>query len=192
VTRAARFVLVFAVALAIVPAASAQVIEAIVGDTIDVVGTKVGCIVVQNKYKAINCFLANRQGLIGNRYGISISGAGTASVTKVSATKKCCTQIWKRTKTGARAVTPQYFRVITEDSFILRIKGGYLGCKVFDLYTGSTKLRGRKIECWRATATKPFPLTYGVSLSDTYARAFEFDAKGNRGKTLVVHFQPKK
>jgi hypothetical protein len=194
VTIRAPLLLVLVTVVAALPqAASARVFEVKVNDTIDILNTRMACKVVKTTHKEINCFLATNRGVLGSTYAIGISEVGAAVVSKVSPKGTSSSTVWTRTKASARAnPAGTYYRMVVEDSFVVPIKGGYLGCKIFDVEAGPVKFRGRKVECWRQTPLKPFPRTYGVSLSDTYARSFQFDAKGNRGPTIFVGFQPKR
>jgi hypothetical protein len=49
--------------------------------------------------------------------------------------------------------------------------------------------RGVKVSCWRATATAPLPRTYGISISNTFAGVFAFDAHGKIEKDAIVRRQ---
>jgi hypothetical protein len=189
----ARCVLVLATALAVVPAATANTFEVAVGDTIDISGTDVACLIVSGNSKGINCFLATHRGVIASTYGIELYELGAASVNQVNATGTGARQIWKRTVASARTRTRAglYYQANLGDSFWFTIKGGFLGCKVIDVTTGSPKFQGRKIECFRTTQTTAFPNTYGVVLSNKFAGSFHFDANGKPAADSFVRFQPK-
>jgi len=190
-TSRARFALVLATALACVPAARADVIEAVVGDTFDITTTKAACLIGRSGgQKKIECFLATNRGIIPGTYGVTLTEGGLATVNKVDSTGRTNDPIWSRKKASAAVPPPQYVGIVLGDSFILRIKRGFLGCKVFDIPTGDPRFRGPKVQCWRSTLEKPFPLTYGVALSNTFALAFKYDSKG-RPQNAFVRFQPK-
>jgi hypothetical protein len=189
---AARIALLLAVtaALATVPVAGASSIAIAPGDTIDVTGTSVACVVVGNK-EGVGCFLVGLSGLVPGTYGSQLSKAGDAVVVKVAANGSV-TPVWRhRAKAGARATPPKYYKVKAGDTFGFAIKGGTIGCTVFDIRTGGAKYAGRRVVCFRAVKTRPIPLSYGVVVSDKFAGSLRFDAKGNVGATQFVRFQPR-
>lgn len=189
----ARCVLILATALAVVPAATANTFAVAVGDTIEITGTDVACLIVSGNPRGINCFLATHRGVIASTYGIELSENGATVVNKVNATGTGARPVWTRTVAGARTRTRAraYYRAGRGDSFTFAINGGFLGCLVIDVTTGDPKFRGRKIECFRTTTLTPIPNTYGVALSNKFAGSFHFDATGKPGSDSFVRFQPK-
>ncbi|MGZ4353525.1 MAG: hypothetical protein ACXVZ4_08260, partial [Gaiellaceae bacterium] len=157
-------------------AANAASIELAVGDTVLVAGTRVGCYAITSNGKAgMACVLLAKGKPIAGSFGAGLAVDGTAVVTRLKADGSA-ESVFKR-RLGA---SPRTYRVGAGEGFGLRITAKVnLGCRVIDVTSTlvGPLYRGRKVSCWRATATAPLPNAYGVSISDKIAGVFRFDAK---------------
>jgi hypothetical protein len=166
-------------------------IELAVGDTVLVTGTRVGCFAIVSNGKAgMACVLLAKGKPIAGSFGSGLAVDGTAVVTRLKADGSA-EQVFKR-RLGA---SPRTYRVGAGEGFGLRVSAKVnLGCRVLDVTSTLVEplYRGRKVSCWRATETAPLPGTYGVSISDTFAGVFRFDAKSRVTTWGFVRRQPAK
>lgn len=161
-----------------------------IGDAVDVVGTKVACYAINSNGKdGIACVLVAKSGKPATgSYGAGLAVDGTAVITRIKADGTGA-PVFKRKLARATKV----YRVRTGDLFGLQISAKIsLGCQVINVTSTLVEplYRGVKVSCWRATATSPLPSTYGVSISDTMAGVFLFDAKGRVSTSGKVYRQP--
>ncbi|HSP73875.1 MAG TPA: hypothetical protein VLN26_15990 [Gaiellaceae bacterium] len=179
-------------AAALVPAASAAPQRSIplkVGDAIDVVGTRIACFALRSNGKnGMACVLLEGSDPIVGSYGAGLAVDGTAVLNKIKADGTSA-DVFRRKLQAARTV----YKVKTGDLFGLKITNTVsLRCRVIDVTATNLEAvyRGVKVSCWRATATRPLPNTYGISISDRFAGVFRFDAKGNVTSWGVMRRQP--
>jgi hypothetical protein len=180
------------VAAVLVPAASAAPQRSIplkIGDAIDVVGTRIACFAIKSNGKnGMACVLLKGSTPIVGSYGAGLAVDGTAVLNKIKA-DGTSDQVFKRKLQAAGTV----YKVKTGDLFGLQITNTVsLGCRVINVTATNVEAvyRGVKVSCWRATATRPLPNTYGVSISDRFAGVFRFDGKGNVTSWGFVRQQP--
>ena len=183
-------------ALALVPGAGAATVTVKVGDSVDVLNTKIGCFIkVSANRRAIICELATTHGLIKGAYAIGISSNGDTVIDYVHPKGTLVTAVWSgRGKASARAQEATYYELKAGDSFGFQLSDGTsIACEILDLTTLPKPYSGNRVVCFHAAAnTKPVPKSYGVILSNTFVGSIQFDAKGDPGPNEYVHLQPKK
>ena len=188
-----RLLAVAAVALTTAASASGASSSSIplkIGDAIDVLNTKVACYAINSNGKdGVACVLLDAKGRpLAGSFGAGLAIDGTAVLTKINK-DGTSTQVFKRKAAARRTV----YRVRPGDVFGIQITSKVaLGCHVLNVTSTLVEplYRGVKVSCWRATATTPLAKTYGISISDKFAGAFRFDARGRVTTWGVVHKQP--
>jgi hypothetical protein len=169
--------------------ASSKSIELKVGDAIDVVGTKVACFAITSNAKdGIGCVLWKQQKPMPGTFGAGLAVDGSATLTKLNPDGSGTT-VMTRHPQARRKV----YQARVGDVFGWQISSTTsLGCRVLNVTSAAVApvYRGIKVSCWRATSTSPLPNTYGVSISDSMAGIFRFDAKGNVSTWGVIRRQP--
>lgn len=148
-----------------------------IGDAVDVVGTKIACYAINSNGKnGVACVLLARSGKpVTGSYGAGLAVDGTAVITKIKADGSGA-PVFKRKLQRAAKV----YRVRAGDVFGFQIDANIsLGCQVINVTSTlvGPLYRGVKVSCFRATATKALPSTYGVSISDKMAGVYLLDAK---------------
>ena len=177
------------------PAARAAggAVKLAIGDTIDVKGTRVACFaIVANKKPGIACVLWSKNAPLVGSYGVGLAVDGTVVLNQVMADGNPKTLL-KRTPQLAARRSDKVYTGRPGDSFGLPIdKTHILGCRVIEVKPGQAALlyQGIKIACWRVTNELPVPNSNGVEISERYAAAYHFDAKGTVSGTLLVKRQP--
>lgn len=183
-------------------AAFKPAIKLAIGDFVDIKNTGIACLALRSNNKnGILCALWDKDAPRPGSYavGLAVDGTVVVSLVKADGTPK---QLLKRTpqlrSTGAGTAkatsrAANNYAVVPGDSFGLPIdKKHLIGCRVILVKpTEAAPLyQGIKVGCWRATDLAPIPSTDGVQISDRFAMAFSFDAKGVVTKTLMLKKQP--
>ena len=183
------FVMLAAVSSGGSTAATQRTVVLKIGDAVDVAGTKVACFAMTSSGKnGMACLLWGNGKPLVQTYGVGLAVDGTAVVKKIKADGSS-TDIFKRRLKRASKV----YRLGVGNTFGFAINQRVaLGCRVLNITNRSLApvYRGVKVSCWRATATKPLPHTYGISISNKFAGVFAFDAKSRVGKDAIVKRQP--
>jgi len=177
--------LVLAVGLA-APSAGAQAqkrFEIKVGDTVDIVGTKVACFAVRaDNGIGIGCFKATAKGLIPGTYGAGLATDGRIAVQKVNA-KGEPAKVWSR-KLSSRGA--RYLKANYGDVFHLQESRVY--CDVVKVLPSESKLPGIKVGCYLA-AKAPLVKSYGFAISDRYLGIFRWKTP-DVAADVLVKYQP--
>lgn len=166
-----------------------------IGDAVDVRGTGIACFaVVSNRKPSIGCALLGKDGNPRpGTFAVGIAVDGTIVMSRVKADGSSATVLKRTPQAAGRAgkVDP----ASPGDSFGLPIDTAHIiGCRVIDVLPSQAAkalYRGIKVACWRATETAPVPRSEGVEISDRFAAAFRFDAKGDVAGGILVRTQPK-
>lgn len=174
-------------------AAPAATIRLSIGDAVDVVGTKIACFALTSSGKdGVGCVLWSGKKPIAGTFGVGLAVDGTAVVNRVKPDGTAQRIFKRRLQSHARAV--KVYRVRVGDVFGFPIDNTRsLACRVINVTDKNLAAfyRGVKVSCWRATATAPLPRSYGVSISDSFAGAFAFDANGKLEPSGFLRRQPR-
>lgn len=172
-----------------------------IGDAVDVRGTGIACFaVVSNKKPGIGCALLGKDGNPRpGSYAVGIAVDGTIVMSRVKADGTSATVLKRTPQAAGGAATAgraaKVYPASPGDSFGLPIDTAHIiGCRVIEVLPSQAAkplYRGIKVACWRATEKAPVPRSEGVEISDRFAAAFRFDAKGNVTAGILVKAQPK-
>jgi hypothetical protein len=161
-----------------------------VGDLVDVVGTKVGCVAAREDGKVgIVCAHLDRNGPIPRTYAAAIRGDGAVYGYVITARREP-KRIFSRTvQVAASPLTVggdgRTFSLGTGTTFALA--GTRLACQILNVTSGVPDLyRGIKVGCFKAT-----PGGYGIAVSDRFAGIFRFKRNGEAGPNVFVKLQPR-
>lgn len=192
-----RWVAAALAALAIVAAgagaaAGLQAIPVLkVGDTVDVLGTKIACFAVRASGKdGFGCFEADSKGLIAKTYGVAIAEDGTVTINRVNADGST-TRVYRHTP---RPLLParagKYVKLGPGRAFTL--SGTSLICEILKITDPAVPAlyRGTKVACYLARASGPKPNTYGVAVSNRFAGVYRITAAGKPGADVAIKKQP--
>lgn len=165
------------------------------GDAVDVVGTRVACFaIVSNAKPGIACVIwSKKNAALPGSYGVGLAVDGTAVLNRIKA-DGTAESLFKKRLPASRSATAKVYKVNVGEAFGLPAPGGNaLGCQVLNITSTSLApiYRGPKVSCWLATATKPLPNRYGVSISDKMAGVFRFTATSEVSTWGIVKPQPK-
>lgn len=176
-----------------------------IGDEVDIKNTDIACLALRSNNKnGILCVLWGKDSPRPGTFAVGIAVDGTVVVSQVQAdgTPK---QLLKRTpqlhraRTGSAGATTaaaargKAYTAVPGDSFGLPIdKKHLIGCRVVLVKPAEAAplYQGIKVACWRADQNAPLPSTDGVQISERFAMAFSFDAKGEYAKSLILRKQP--
>jgi hypothetical protein len=180
---------------AVAGAGTPSLIQLKVGDTVDVLNARVVCFALNSNGKTgIGCLIWGKKNapLVGS-YGVGLSVDGTAVLNRIKADGSA-QNLFRKRLLASRGAAGTVYKVKVGEGFGLPAPNGrVLGCQVLNIK--STALapiyRGLKVSCWLATATKPVPNRYGVSISDKMAGVFKFTPKGALSSWGIVKPQPK-
>jgi len=174
-------------------AASQKSVQLKLGDAVDVVGTRVACFAVKSNGKdGVACVIWGKGKPLVGSYTVGLAVDGTAVLGKIKPDGSS-QQIFKR-RLESRSRSAKVYKLGVGDVFGLQITSKIaLGCKVINVADPSVGpiYQGVKVSCYRATADNPLPNTLGVSISDKFAGAFQFDAKGGVSSNGIIRAQPK-
>jgi hypothetical protein len=191
--RRIPLLVVLVAGLVLAVGASAAGVQMKLGDSVDVLNTKIGCFMEpgDKNQRTLVCELATTHGAIKGTYGIGISAQGDTVVSKVN-NKGTAVALWAgRVKASARMVTATYFQLKAGDAFGFPVGNRFVGCNIIDLSTGGATFSGRRVVCFRSLNGKPLPNSFGVVLSDKFVGSFRFKANGDIGPNAYVRLQPK-
>lgn len=150
-----------------------------VGDTIEIVGTKVACFAVRaDNGIGIACFKATAKGLLPGTYGAGLATDGRVAVHKVSA-KGEPAKIWGR-KLSSRGA--RYLKANYGDVFHLQESRVY--CDVVKMLASETTQPGIKVGCYLA-APAPLVKSYGFAVSDRFVGIFRWKTPDAAADVLV-------
>mgnify|MGYP006270011625 CR=1 FL=1 len=169
-----------------------------VGDLIDVAGTPLACLVVNSSGKdGLVCLVWQGDAPKPGTFGVGIAVDGTVVVNKILADGSP-QRVFKRTPQARRAgaaaqASGTVYKLGPGESFGLPLAGGrILGCRIISVGKDEAAplYAGTKVACWRGKGDQPLPGSDGVQMSEKFAMAFQFDAKGAVSKTLLLRKQP--
>lgn len=191
-------VLAAAVLTAVASSASAanpSLIRLKIGDAVDVVNTRVACFAITSSGKdGIACVIWGKKNapLVGS-YGVGLAIDDTAVLNRIKADGTSQKIFKKRLPAAVGAARTTYKVKVGEGFGIPAANGQILGCQVLNVTSKSVEAiyRGVKVSCWFATATKPVPDRYGISISDKIAGVFRFTPQGAMSTWGLVKPQPK-
>lgn len=175
-------------------AASRRTVELRIGDAVDVSGTRIACFALSPGGKrGVGCALWAKGKPVDRSFTVGLAVDGTAILSRLNADGSRF-DVFKRRLQGRGASAGKIYRLGIGDLFGLQIDSRVaLGCRIIKVTDADLAAiyRGVKVSCWRATATKPLPRTYGVSISDKFAGVFAFDAKSRIVSKGIVRRQPR-
>jgi hypothetical protein len=175
-------------------AAPQRTVQLKIGDAVDVTGTRVACFALQKAgKKGVGCALWAKNKPVVRSYSVGLAVDGTAVLSKINADGSSV-DVFKRRLAARGSPREKVYRLRVGDVFGLQIDARVaLGCRVINVTDTALAAiyRGVKVSCWRATATKPLPHTYGISISDKFAGVFAFDARSKITAKGVLRKQPR-
>lgn len=148
------------------------------GDAVTVSGTRINCVATRSNGKVcIGCVLLRNQSTVVGSYGAGLAVDGTAVVTRFKADRSSVGVFKQRSRMNAfgyfaSASNSHRYTARIGDRFGFSANAGTsLGCQVINVTSQSVGsiYRGEKVSCWRATATAPIPLSWGISISNKIA-----------------------